>query len=77
MWSRISAFINSQIVSISPFFHLKSFGNVRTKEIIRKNENLSAHEIIDTVYSDLNYFMQGFKQIDDITLVVINLKTKV
>ena len=64
------------MVSISPFFHLKSFETVRTKEIIRKIARLSAHEIIDTVYSDLNNFMQGLKQADDITLVVIKLKTE-
>jgi len=38
-------------------------------------ENLS--KALNTVYSDLNNFMQGLKQADDITLVVIKLKTEV
>ena len=30
IWSRIKAFRNSKIVSISPFFNLKNFVNIRT-----------------------------------------------
>ena len=52
----------------------RMFGKKRFKEIIRKKAHLSAHEIINAVYSDLNNFVQGLKQTDDITLVVIKLK---
>jgi len=50
------------------------FGKKRFQEIIRKKAHLSAREIIDAVYSNLNNFAQGLKQTDDITLVVIKLK---
>ena len=50
------------------------FGKKRFKDIVRQNASLSAHQITDAVYSDLNIFSQGLKQTDDITLVVIKLK---
>jgi len=50
------------------------FGKERFREIIRKNAQLSADQIIDAVYTELNRFKPGLKQADDITLVVIKLR---
>jgi sigma-B regulation protein RsbU (phosphoserine phosphatase) len=50
------------------------FGKERFREIIRKNANAAAHDIIDAVYSDLNEFTIGLRPEDDITLVVIKIE---
>ena len=49
------------------------FGKQRFRDILRENAQLSADEIIDAVYEELNHFKPGLKQADDITLVVIKL----
>lgn len=52
----------------------RTFGKTRLKDIIRQNAHLSADEIIDVVFADLNNFSQGLRQTDDITLVVIKVE---
>jgi PAS domain S-box-containing protein len=51
----------------------KMFGKQRFREIVRESAHRPASEIIDAVYSDLKNFALGFRQADDITLVVIKL----
>ena len=49
------------------------FGKKRFYRIIRENAHLTAGEIVDAVYRELNTFALGLKQADDVTLVVIKL----
>jgi sigma-B regulation protein RsbU (phosphoserine phosphatase) len=51
----------------------RMFGKQRFREIVRESAHRPANEIIDAVYNDLKNFALGFKQADDITLVVIKL----
>ena len=51
----------------------RMFGKERFREIIRKNAGLTADEIIDAVYRDVNTHARGLKQADDITLVIIKI----
>lgn len=50
------------------------FGKKRFRDIIRDNAHLTANEIIDAVYHDLNHYALGLKQADDITLVIIKIE---
>jgi sigma-B regulation protein RsbU (phosphoserine phosphatase) len=50
------------------------FGKERFRELIRENARLTALEIIDAIYHDLNNYALGLKQADDITLVIIKLE---
>jgi sigma-B regulation protein RsbU (phosphoserine phosphatase) len=50
------------------------FGKERFRELIRENARLTAHEIIDAVYHDLNNYALGLTPADDITLVIIKLE---
>jgi PAS domain S-box-containing protein len=49
------------------------FGKERFRKIIRKNAGLTASEIIDAVYRDVNTHARGLKPADDITLVIIKI----
>ena len=49
------------------------FGKPRFRDIIRKNANASAADILTSVYSELNQFTLGQRSEDDITLVVIKI----
>jgi sigma-B regulation protein RsbU (phosphoserine phosphatase) len=49
------------------------FGKQRFRDIIRQNAGLTANEIIDAVYRDVNAHARGLKQADDITLVIIKI----
>jgi serine phosphatase RsbU (regulator of sigma subunit) len=49
------------------------FGKQRFRGIIRKNAGLTASEIIDAVYRDVNAHARGLKQADDMTLVIIKI----
>jgi sigma-B regulation protein RsbU (phosphoserine phosphatase) len=49
------------------------FGKERYQNIIRKNSQKSAAEILDAVYRELSEFTMGKKSEDDITLVVVKL----
>ena len=50
------------------------FGKKRFRDIIRANARLTANEIIDAVYRDLDQYALGLKQADDITLVIIKFE---
>ena len=50
------------------------FGKERFRKLVRENARLTADEIIDAVYHDLNNYALGLKQADDITLVIIKLE---
>ena len=49
------------------------FGKMRFRDIIRKNANAGAGDILNAVYSELNQFTLGHRSEDDITLVVIKI----
>ena len=49
------------------------FGKLRFRDIIRKNANAAARDILKSVYSELNQFTLGQRSEDDITLVVIKI----
>ncbi len=56
IWSRIKAFRNSKIVSISPFFNLKNFVNIRTGPFYSQSVDCSFkstkklnHDILDSL----------------------------
>lgn len=51
----------------------QTFGKERLKNIVRQNASLSAQQILDAVFVELNLFSQGLRQTDDITLVVIKI----
>ncbi len=47
------------------------YGLDRLKEVLSKNRNLGAQDLIDSVYGDLMDFLQGLPIHDDLTLLVI------
>ena len=49
------------------------FGKQRFRNIIRKNANAAASDILNAVYSELSLFTRGQRSEDDITLVVIKI----
>jgi sigma-B regulation protein RsbU (phosphoserine phosphatase) len=49
------------------------FGKVRFRNIIRKNADAAAGDILNAVYSELNRYTRGQRSEDDITLVVIKI----
>ncbi len=49
------------------------FGKQRFRNIIRKNAQAAASDILNAVYSELNQFSRGQRFEDDITLVVIKI----
>jgi sigma-B regulation protein RsbU (phosphoserine phosphatase) len=49
------------------------FGKARFREIIRKNAQTNAEDILTAVYNELDQFTKGQKAEDDITLVVIKV----
>ena len=49
------------------------FGKERFRNIIRKNANAAASDILNAVYSELSLFTRGQRSEDDITLVVIKI----
>ena len=49
------------------------FGKARYQDIIRKNADKSAEEILNAVYHELNEFTLGKKSEDDITLVIVKI----
>jgi len=49
------------------------FGKVRFRNIIRKNADAAASDILNAVYSELNRYTRGQRSEDDITLVVIKI----
>ncbi|MGD9139629.1 MAG: PAS domain S-box protein, partial [Desulfobacterales bacterium] len=49
------------------------FGKMRFRDIIRKNANEGAGDILNAVYRELNQFTLGQRSEDDITLVVIKI----
>lgn len=49
------------------------FGRQRYKEVIRKNAEKSAEQILNAVYDELNLFTVGKRPEDDVTLVVIKV----
>jgi len=51
----------------------KMFGKQRFRDIIRKNAQAGAGEILNAVYSELNQYTRGQRFEDDITLVVIKI----
>ena len=55
--------------------HGEMFGKDRFREIIRRNANAEANEILNAVYSELDSFTLGLKPEDDITLVVMRMDT--
>ncbi len=52
------------------------FGKDRFREIIRRNANAAAADILEAVYDELNQFAKGLKSEDDITLVIIKVNKK-
>jgi sigma-B regulation protein RsbU (phosphoserine phosphatase) len=49
------------------------FGKARLRDIIRKNADRTASDILAAVYDELNHFTLGRKSDDDITLVIIKV----
>ena len=49
------------------------FGKDRLRDIIRKNADRNASDILNAVYDELNRFTLGRKSDDDITLVIIKV----
>jgi PAS domain S-box-containing protein len=49
------------------------FGKQRFRDIIRDNAHLTANEIIDAVYDELNRYALGLRPADDITLVIVKI----
>jgi len=49
------------------------FGKARYQDIIKKNADKSAEEILNAVYHELSEFTLGKKSEDDITLVIVKL----
>ncbi len=49
------------------------FGKARYQDIIKKNADKSAEEILNAVYHELNEFTLGKKSEDDITLVIVKI----
>ena len=49
------------------------FGKERFRNIIRKNANAAASDILNAVYSELSLFTRGQRSEDDITLVIIKI----
>ena len=71
---------NGQIIAIgtdgiweSYNTHGKMFGKERFREIIRRNSNASAGDILNAVFYELAQYTKGQKPEDDITLVIIKL----
>jgi len=50
------------------------FGKARFRNIIRKNAQAAAGNILNSVYRELNQFTVGQRCEDDITLVVIKVE---
>ena len=50
------------------------YGKNRFCEIIRRNANEIANDIVNAVYDDIDKFTSGLKSEDDITLVVIKIE---
>ena len=72
--------INGQIIAIGTdgiweAFNTagEMFGKARYQNIIRKNADQSADEILNAVYHELNEFTLGKKSEDDITLVIVKI----
>jgi sigma-B regulation protein RsbU (phosphoserine phosphatase) len=49
------------------------FGKARFRNIIRKNAQAAASDILNAVYSELNQYTRGQRSEDDITLVVVKI----
>jgi sigma-B regulation protein RsbU (phosphoserine phosphatase) len=49
------------------------FGKARFREIIRKNAQMDAKDIIDAIYREIDVFSRGLKKKDDITLVIVKI----
>ena len=49
------------------------YGKRRFKDIIRKNADKNASEILEHVYHDVHSFTEGLKPQDDITLVILKI----
>ena len=49
------------------------FGKARFRNIIRKNAQAAAGDILNAVYSELNQYTRGQRSEDDITLVVVKI----
>ena len=52
------------------------FGKERFREIIRRDANHGARDILNAVYDELNEFTKGLKAEDDITLVIVKVNEK-
>jgi len=52
------------------------FGKERFRNVIRRHARAGAGGILDAVYDELNRFAKGVKAQDDITLVVIKIKSE-
>jgi sigma-B regulation protein RsbU (phosphoserine phosphatase) len=49
------------------------FGKKRFKDIIRQNAKAGAEDILNSVYNEIDHFIEGQKTEDDITLVIIKV----
>ncbi len=50
------------------------FGELRVKEIIKKNTKKSAEQTMDSIRSEVKNFIDNTPQSDDITMVVVKVK---
>jgi serine phosphatase RsbU (regulator of sigma subunit) len=50
-----------------------SFGSERALEIVRKNRNQTAHEIVESLHRAISEFSRTEKLSDDVTAVVIKV----
>ena len=51
------------------------FGNERLEQLVKKNASLSAQEIKDRIEQDVLAFTRGLPQGDDITLIVMKMRS--
>ncbi len=53
---------------------LEEFGEARFLDVIKRNEDRSAKELIEKILHDVNKFVEGFPQHDDMTIVVLKCR---
>jgi sigma-B regulation protein RsbU (phosphoserine phosphatase) len=51
----------------------REYGEVRLQNLILRNRNLSAQQLIDAIHHDIKEFVRGAPQSDDITLMVVKV----
>ena len=53
--------------------NLEEYGEVRLCQVIRQNKDKPARMIIDSVIKDVQQFVKGYPQHDDMTMVIVKV----